>query len=160
MSIRLQLVPLARIPNDSTRNVLPADADWRTGYETVEMGARMGNDHVAEHVRRYYECVDAGQVDQLLDLFRPNAVYNRPGYPPMEGRAAMEAFYRGERVISAGAHTLDRLTVDETGAAVHGQFTGVLKDGREVSLRFADFFVVGEDGLFARRDTFFFAPMV
>ncbi|MGB3440890.1 MAG: nuclear transport factor 2 family protein [Actinophytocola sp.] len=120
----------------------------------------MARDLVTERVRRYYEYVDAGQVDELLGLFEPDAVYHRPGYPPMTGRAAMEAFYRGERVISSGAHTLSRMTVDDAGAAVHGQFAGVLKDGREVSLRFADFFVVGEDGLFARRDTFFFAPMV
>jgi ketosteroid isomerase-like protein len=120
----------------------------------------MPHDMVSQRVRRYYECVDAGQVDELLALFKPDAVYHRPGYPPMAGRAAMEAFYRGERVISSGTHTLSQLTVDDSGAAVHGQFTGVLKDGREVNLRFADFFVVGEDGLFASRDTFFFAPMV
>jgi steroid delta-isomerase len=79
----------------------------------------------------------------------------------MKGRAAMAEFYRGQRVISAGVHTLDRMTIDGSGAAVHGEFAGVLKDGREVRLRFADFFVVvAENGLFARRDTFFFTPLV
>ncbi len=43
---------------------------------------------------------------------------------------------------------------------MQGQFSGVLRDGKEVSLRFADFFTFGPDGLFATRDTYFFAPMV
>ena len=121
----------------------------------------MEHDHIAEKVRRYYECVDAGEIDELLMLFDLDAVYNRPGYPPMTSRVAMAEFYRGERVIASGKHTLDRMTVDESGAAVHGEFAGVLKDGREVSLRFADFFVVDDEtGFFARRDTFFFTPMV
>ena len=36
-------------------------------------------------VRRYYACVDAGDVDGLVALFQPDAVYRRPGYPPMHG---------------------------------------------------------------------------
>jgi ketosteroid isomerase-like protein len=117
----------------------------------------MGN---VQQVRHYYECVDAGNVDGLLELFAPGAVYHRPGYPPMEGRAAMAEFYRGERVIESGRHTLDQVTADGTKVAVQGEFAGVLKDGSQVSLRFADFFTLAPDGLFARRDTFFFSPMV
>ncbi|MFC0070453.1 hypothetical protein ACFFQW_42150 [Umezawaea endophytica] len=37
---------------------------------------------------------------------------------------------------------------------------GVLHDGKEVSLRFSDFFEFTDDGRFSRRDTFFFAPLV
>lgn len=46
------------------------------------------------------------------------------------------------------------------GAGKAGEFGGLLRDGSTVHLRFADFFRVGTDGLFTRRDTFFFAPMV
>lgn len=120
----------------------------------------MTGGHSVKQVRSYYECVDRGDVGGLLALFALDAVYHRPGYPPMTGRAELSRFYEGERVIASGGHTLDSVTADDDGVAVQGTFAGVLKDGREVSLRFADFFAVTADGLFARRDTFFFAPMV
>lgn len=120
----------------------------------------MPTEEAVKHVRLYYEFVDGGDVAGLLDLFTPDAVYHRPGYAPMSGRAEMAKFYQGERVIESGAHTLRSVTADDSGVAVHGEFAGVLKDGRQVSLRFADFFTVTDEGLFSRRDTFFFAPLV
>lgn len=120
----------------------------------------MVTEEAVKRVRRYYEFVDVGDVTGLLSLFAPDAVYHRPGYAPMVGRTEMADFYRGDRVIESGGHTLSHVTADNTGVAVHGEFAGVLKDGREVSLRFADFFTLRDDGLFSRRDTFFFAPMV
>jgi hypothetical protein len=44
--------------------------------------------------------------------------------------------------------------------AVHGTCTARLKDGSDLDLRFADFFVADQAGLFRRRDTFFFTPLV
>lgn len=111
-------------------------------------------------VKRYYELVDEGDVSGLLELFAPDAVYERPGYPPFKGRGQLEAFYSGDRVIVDGKHTLRHVVAGSDTVATHGDFAGVLKDGSEVSLRFADFFVVADDGRFSRRDTFFFSPMV
>jgi len=96
----------------------------------------------------------------LLDLFAEDAVYHRPGYEPLVGRERLERFYDEERVIREGRHALSTAVVDGARAAVHGEFHGVLKDGRTVSLRFADFFVFDDNGFVQRRDTFFFAPMV
>lgn len=109
---------------------------------------------------RYYACVDNGDIPGLLDLFAHDAVYHRPGYPPLRGRDELERFYTVDRVIENGAHELSALIVQGARVAVHGEFGGVLKDGRSAQLRFADFFVFGDDGRFARRDTFFFSPMV
>lgn len=113
-----------------------------------------------ELVRRYYAAVDGGRIDELLDLFATDAVYCRPGYPPMVGRSALAAFYRGDRRIESGAHQLRHVTADAGSVAVHGDFVGSLKGGLQVTLRFADFFVMSADGLFSRRDTFFFVPLV
>lgn len=113
-----------------------------------------------ERVRRYYELVDAGDVSRLVNLFDTDAVYRRPGYAPLVGRDELERFYREQRVIKEGRHTVTTALVQEDAAAVHGTFEGTLNDGREVSLRFADFFTFSEDGVFSSRDTFFFAPMV
>ncbi|MFF5669331.1 nuclear transport factor 2 family protein [Streptomyces hygroscopicus] len=93
-------------------------------------------------------------------LFAETAVYRRPGYEPMRGQADLMAFYTGERVIAEGKHTVVTTVADGRRVAVNGVFEGVLKDGREVSLEFADFFELDAALRFARRDTFFFAPMV
>lgn len=111
-------------------------------------------------LRQYYERVDAHDVIGLLDLFADDAVYHRPGYEPLVGRTELEQFYLAERVIEKGRHSVRTAVVDGAEAAVHGDFTGVLKDGREVSLRFADFFVFNDDDVIQRRDTFFFTPLV
>jgi ketosteroid isomerase-like protein len=110
-------------------------------------------------VREYYRLVDADDVDGLLALFADDAVYSRPGHPTMRGRADLARFYGGERVIARGRHTLDQVVVHNPQIAVTGSFEGVLKDGTEVGLRFADFFVFDGPRI-VRRDTYFFAPLV
>lgn len=114
----------------------------------------------AELVMRYYELVDANDVTGLVDLFTADAVYHRPGYLPLRGRDELVRFYTNERVISTGHHTVTTMVLSGSHAAVNGEFSGELRDGQEVSLRFADFFEIGPGGRFSRRDTFFFAPMV
>jgi ketosteroid isomerase-like protein len=114
----------------------------------------------ASAVRRYYELVDRNDVRGLVGLFAPDATYHRPGYPPLTGCSALERFYREERVIKEGSHSLTMLVAAGCEVAVHGTFTGVLRDGHPVSARFADFFSLGADGRFVRRDTFFFLPLI
>lgn len=89
----------------------------------------------------YYQLVDAGDVDGVVDWFTPNGIYHRPGYPPMEGADALREFYSGERVIESGQHHVDAVIVDGVRAAVYGRFVGRLKDGTAVSVGFADFLV-------------------
>ena len=108
----------------------------------------------------YYELVDAGDVTGLLGLFAPDARYYRPGYPPLVGHAELERFYREHRVIKEGSHVLSAVVAAGDDVAVHGEFRGVLRTGQSVNARFADFFSLGLDGHFVRRDTFFFAPLV
>lgn len=118
------------------------------------------NDDVVKATTLYYERVDSGDIPGLLDLFAADAVYHRPGYPPMVGQAELERFYRKDRVIADGRHAVRSLVTQGPSVAVHGTFAGTLKDGTAVDLRFADFFTVGDDGRFTRRDTFFFSPAV
>lgn len=113
-----------------------------------------------ELVRSYYRRVDAGDVGGVLDLFAPDAVYRRPGYDPMRGRGDLETFYRNERVIENGTHTVVTVTEQLPRVVVSGEFTGTLKDGKQVVLEFADFFTVGPDGRFSRRETYFYSPLV
>lgn len=113
-----------------------------------------------EAVRRYYERVDAGDLAGILDCFADDAVYHRPGYPPMAGREAIAAFYDGERVIADGRHVLAALLVDGPAVAVHGRFTGTLKDGSEAVVGFADFWVLDGEYRAITRHSFFDTPAV
>ena len=120
----------------------------------------MGTPDATATVHRYYQLVAAGDVPALVALFSPDAVYERPGYAPLRGRDELTAFYRDARVIVDGRHRLRTTVTDGTAVAVHGDFEGLLKDGSRVRLRFADFFELDAEGLFRRRDTFFFEPAV
>lgn len=120
----------------------------------------MTSDEVETLVRRYYEAVDGGDVPAVLECFADDAVYRRPGYAPLRGREALERFYREERVIADGEHTLDAVVVQGRGAAVRGTFAGSLRDGRHVEIGFADFFIIDEHGRVAERHTYFERPGV
>lgn len=109
--------------------------------------------------RRYYQLVDAEDFPAMHDLFTDDCVYERPGYPPLRGRAEMEAFYSGTRVIASGAHRIDELLIDGERVAVHGLFRGTLRDGSASEVGFADFFTYDGD-LIAHRRSFFFRPAV
>ncbi|MFJ6163484.1 nuclear transport factor 2 family protein [Micromonospora orduensis] len=113
-----------------------------------------------DEVLRYYALVDAGDIEALVSLFSHNAEYARPGHVLLCGRAALESFYRDTRVIADGEHRLDTILAEGNQVAVHGSFRGHLRSGDEVAVRFADFFVLTSENLFARRDTFFFEPSV
>ncbi len=114
----------------------------------------------AQSVRGYYERVDAGDVEGVLDFFADEAVYHRPGYAPMAGRQALADFYGGERVIADGQHVLDALLVDGDQVAVRGRFEGTLKDGSAASVGFSDFFVLDEQGRALTRHSYFDRPAV
>ncbi|RDD85272.1 nuclear transport factor 2 family protein [Streptomyces parvulus] len=111
-------------------------------------------------VRAYYRFVDTGNIRELAQLFALDALYRRPGYREIFGRAELERFYREERVIAEGAHTLSKIISEDREVAVRGVFTGVLRDGTETSAEFADFFRVNAAGEFSLRQTFFFVPLV
>jgi len=118
-----------------------------------------GTDAVS-NVRRYYELVDSGNVDDLVGLFAPDAEYQRPGYPPLVGHSDLQQFYQQDRIIDVGQHVVNTVVAQGSHIAVAGEFSGFLKNGSTTTLRFADFFTVNSVGLFARRETFFFTPLV
>jgi ketosteroid isomerase-like protein len=111
-------------------------------------------------VRHYYDLVDAGDVAGVVACFADDAVYHRPGYEPMAGRAALTDFYGGERVIADGRHELDEVVVDGSRVAVHGRFVGTLKDGSAARVGFADFWVLDEQEQAVTRHSFFDTPAV
>lgn len=113
-----------------------------------------------ELVARYYDSVDMGDLEALLALFDESIRYLRPGYAPILGKPRLRRFYAEERTVRHGHHKLLNVVAAGDHIAVEGVFTGVLRDGSEISdLGFADFFVLA-NGLIAERHTYFAKPAV
>jgi ketosteroid isomerase-like protein len=114
---------------------------------------------IEDTVRRYYRTVDTLGPEETVALFADDATYRRPGYDVMRGHAALLKFYGGERVIASGRHVVDEIVVDGTHAAVRGSFRGLLRDGTEVEVEFADFLHYDAERI-AERTTYFYRPAV
>lgn len=106
-----------------------------------------------ETAERYYEVVDEGDYERLVELFSPDARYERPGQDVIEGREALLEFYETGRPLSNGSHRLHELVADGDTVAVRGTFEGE-QDGGFVSFGFADFHVFDDEGRIAVRYTY------
>jgi hypothetical protein len=110
-------------------------------------------------INAMFDVIDGREWEKLRDFFSPACVYERPGYPPLEGLGQLEHFYRHERIIASGKHVVTDHYEKPGGIMVIGDFSGVLRDGKAVSLQYADAYQFG-GGLIAHRRTFFYTPMV
>jgi len=113
----------------------------------------MTNNADPDAARRYYDLVDDEDYEGLLGLFSSDVVYERPGQPPIEGLADMEAFYETGRPLEDGEHTVFDVVADGDTVAVRGRFEGV-QDGERVAFGFADFHEFDDEGFIARRYTY------
>ena len=118
-----------------------------------------GQPDPVEQAIRHFDMIDAGDPEAMVMLFESDAVYLRPGYQPLVGRAEILRFYTALRPIREGRHTLETVIASHGQVAVRGGFSGRLKNGQPIDLRFSDFFVVSATGRFSLRETFFFAPL-
>ncbi|MCI0183930.1 nuclear transport factor 2 family protein [Sulfoacidibacillus ferrooxidans] len=107
-----------------------------------------------QNIRRYYQAVDAHDLDTIYSLFSDDIVYERAGSPVIAGIIEFKKFYESERQILIGQHTLLDVIADDHGVAVRGIFNGQLKNGRNVSTKFSDIFIMSGDKV-QQRYTFF-----
>ena len=89
-------------------------------------------------VRRYYELVDEGAYDELVELFAEDVRYERPGRAAIEGREALREFYEEGRPLDEGRHELELVVADGATVAVRGRFSGRQGD-ESVAFAWADF---------------------
>lgn len=116
---------------------------------------RSGSASRAERaVREYYTAIDAGAIEAAARVFAPEAVYRRPGYPPLRGLPAILEFYVNQRVIGSGVHTLDHVLRDGRSVAVFGSFSGRSRLGDLLAVRFADLWHM-RGATATARETFF-----
>jgi uncharacterized protein len=106
-------------------------------------------------VRRYYQLVDQGDIDGLLAVFSHDITYERQGTPRIVGKTALSRFYREDRRIRSGTHSLDQVLTGVTGwIAVKGTFRGELKTGEHVKVQFTDWHHVSNGEIDYRQSLF------
>jgi hypothetical protein len=113
---------------------------------------------IGDLARTYYRRVDADDIEGMMLLFEPGAIYDRPGSGSIVGRSAIEAFYRSQPPMRSRRHNLASLITEGPEVAVHGTADRMTLDGQHSTIGFADFFTVSGSGLFSSRRTFFFVP--
>lgn len=107
-----------------------------------------------------FAAVDEEDFAGLLRGYAEDVVYERPGYPRITGRDALDHFYRVERTIARGRHTIEGiLCEDGDGVAAWGSFTGVSRAGGRLTERWCDIYVF-QHNLIVFRRTHFFRPGV
>lgn len=111
-------------------------------------------------VQGYYDALDAGDTEAVLEFFSGDVLYRRPGYERMNGLEALRRYYTAERKLTPGRHVLHSILVDGQNVAAHGEWEGDLKDGGRRAVGFAAFFVFNPRGRAMEHTTYFFVPAV
>ena len=105
-------------------------------------------------VAAYYPRIDAMDVDWVMALFAPGAIYRRAD-ACYEGFAAIDHFFRVARKIR-GRHVIERLWSDDASRTVFvtGLFEGQGVEGDARQAGFADIWYFGEGDLVDFRQTY------
>jgi ketosteroid isomerase-like protein len=111
-------------------------------------------------IKRLFAIVDTQNWQGMREIFSSQIVYERPGYPRLEGIERVLYFYENERILADGKHSLDRIVVDTDCAACWGRFVGHKKDGSAVNVGFADTYEFDAAGQICFRRSYFFEPSV
>jgi ketosteroid isomerase-like protein len=102
-----------------------------------------------------FAAIDARDWDTLPAFFHSDIVYERPGYDPFVGCDRVMRFYRDERVILRGVHTLEGVVVENGRAAAWGWIDAVHVDGTPIKHSFADIYLLDQHLVKLRRSHFF-----
>jgi ketosteroid isomerase-like protein len=105
-----------------------------------------------------FSCIDGGDWAWHSDFLHDEAIYGRPGYEPFVGKPAIVDFCLTKRIVSLGQYCVEKVLSEGANITCSGSFSGVAKDGRNLSMRFADVHRI-RDGIDLRW-TFFDSPVV
>jgi len=106
-----------------------------------------------------FHAIDTATWGDLSQFFHADVVYERPGYPPIEGIDALLAFYSSTRIVAEGKHSLDGGLREGGSAICWGHFHGRSKTGEVLAERFADAYEL-ENGVIKKRTTYFFRAAI
>jgi ketosteroid isomerase-like protein len=105
-----------------------------------------------------FEIIDSCRWDELDAVFARDCVYERPGFEPIAGIAALREFYARHRPIERGTHHVESVISEGSMLCATGSFDGALRDGSAIRLRFSDLYRTRFDHV-VWRTTFFFTPL-
>ncbi|MEJ1968658.1 MAG: nuclear transport factor 2 family protein [Rhizomicrobium sp.] len=103
-------------------------------------------------VKAYYGWIDTQEVERVLALFRPDAMYKRAG-SIIGGADALQRFFGGERKIR-GRHMIESVWAVGNTVISKGRFQGVGAAGDARDVEFVDVWTFDDCGLVERRETF------
>src|SRR4051794_12168042 len=106
-----------------------------------------------------FGAIDSSDWAEVARIVHPEISYERPGYEPFKNIERLLHFYRNERVLASGKHSLEWIVRDGDHAACWGRFVGKKLDGSDVDELFADCYTF-EGGKIRTRRSFFFRPAV
>lgn len=108
-------------------------------------------------VAEYYRRIDQNDMDWVVSLFSPDAVYER-AEASYSGLSEIGRFFREQRLIR-GVHQIDTLVAnsDADGDVVVavGRFDGTGRHGDPKSVGFADVWRFDTEGLVKKRQSYF-----
>lgn len=110
-------------------------------------------------VQKLFQAVDSRDWSSLAEVFAPEVIYERPGYPAFVGLDHLLRFYSEERVVAEGRHELVSVIVEDDQCACWGRFVGTHRDGSDIDVSFADFYTFANGRIRTRR-SFFFRPAI
>lgn len=118
------------------------------------------NDELRRSVQGYYDALDAGDTEAVLDFFSGDVLYMRPGYDRFVGMDKLREYYENSRKLGQGRHILRTIIVEGQQAAAHGTWEGETKDGSRVTQGFAALFAFGTHDRITEHTTYFYTAAV
>lgn len=109
----------------------------RMGCQSIsEVEGILDPQFYSDLIHRYYDKIDKGDVEWVIAMFAPAAIYERAD-AKLDGHDAIAEFYRSGRKIT-GTHLIDEPIVSGDTVIVRGVFDGKGADGSSKHVRFSD----------------------
>lgn len=110
-------------------------------------------------VHNMFSIIDCRAFERLHEVFHPEVVYQRPGFPDIQGITELIHFYQQVRIVKDGVHTIRNLVCEGENLVCIGEFSGVSAEGKSLATRFSDVYGL-KNGKIALRETYFFKPYI
>lgn len=114
----------------------------------------MNEQHMLDRVHRYFERMNAADIDGIIDLFGPDAHVNSP----FLGRVDAPSFFRklGNASSASRLTVFDILVgVNGNSAAAHFEYDWTLSNGDQVTFQGIDYFTFDQAGNFKSMSIFY-----
>ena len=94
--------------------------------------------YVPGGMRALLTAIDNQDWHSLALLLCDDTCYEVSGFAPFRGKHAVLEYYRHERPILSGIHTIESIISEGDSGVCCGRFVGVKKNAERVDIRFAD----------------------